>query len=89
MKLQVKVVPGASREEVAGWLGDTLKIRVKAPADRGQANRAVCRLLSQTLAIPLRDIHIRAGGGSARKTIEIEGIDGERARTRLASAVDT
>ena len=44
MELEVKVVPGASRSEVTGWLGDSLKIRVAAPPERGKANAAVVRM---------------------------------------------
>lgn len=41
MKLVLKVIPGASREGIAGWLGDTLKVRVTALPEGGKANRAV------------------------------------------------
>lgn len=39
VRLKVKVVPGASRPGVAGWLGDALKIRVAAPRRRGAPTR--------------------------------------------------
>ncbi len=41
MKLDLKVVPKSSRDCIAGWLGDALKVRVRAPAERGKANAAV------------------------------------------------
>ena len=46
IRLQLKVVPGSSKDEVAGWLGDALKVRVGAPAERGRANAAVEKLVA-------------------------------------------
>ena len=45
VEFSVKVVPGGSRDEIAGMLGDALKIKVSAQAEGGKANRAVCELL--------------------------------------------
>jgi hypothetical protein len=30
-RLTVKVVPGSSRDQIIGWLGDALKVKVTAP----------------------------------------------------------
>jgi len=35
LRLALKVIPGSSREGLAGWLGDSLKVRVRVPAERG------------------------------------------------------
>lgn len=72
--LQLKVVPGASRENVAGWLGDVLKVRVRAPAERGKANAAVERLVAEALGVALNAVRITAGRTSPRKTLEISGL---------------
>ncbi|RUM94848.1 MAG: DUF167 domain-containing protein [Thiothrix sp.] len=72
--LRIKVVPGASRSEIAGWLNDRLKVRVAAVPENGKANRAVEDLLSKALGISSRQVHITAGTQSPRKTVEIEGL---------------
>jgi uncharacterized protein (TIGR00251 family) len=70
-KLEIKVVPGASRNQISGWLGDRLKIRVQAPPESGKANKAVQKLLAKELGISPRDITITSGTSSPLKTLEI------------------
>jgi uncharacterized protein len=67
--IAIKVVPGASRSEVAGPLGGRLKLRVAAPPERGKANDAVVRLLRAWLGV--RDVEIVAGRGSSEKTVRV------------------
>ena len=73
-RLEVKVVPGASRTEVSGWLGQCLKVKVAAAPEKGKANQAVIRLLAETLAIKESAITIVSGAASQRKAIEIIGF---------------
>jgi len=84
VKLQVKVVPSSSRDSIAGWLDDTLKIKVKAPPEKGKANKAVVRLLEKTLELTKGSINITGGTTSARKTLEIECEDDITIRKKLA-----
>lgn len=72
--IRIKVVPGASKSEISGWLGDSLKIRVSAAPEKGKANRAVVDLLSESLGIPSRNVRIKSGSQSSRKTVEIDGL---------------
>lgn len=81
--LQVKVVPGAARTEIAGWLGHRLKLRVHQPADRGQANAAVIALIAQQLALSPADVRISRGAATPVKTLIIDGLDAATLRDRL------
>ncbi len=49
VRLKVKVVLGSSRDKIAGWLGDALKIKVMAPPEEGRANEAVVEMLAETV----------------------------------------
>lgn len=80
MRLPIKVVPSSSRDCIAGWLGEALKVRVRAPAERGRANVSVEKLLSDALGVPVR---IVKGQASTRKTVEIPGISLEQLRQKL------
>lgn len=84
MKLIIKVVPGASKTEIVGWMGERLKIRVAAPPEKGKANRAVERLLSESLGISAHGVRLEAGATSQWKVVEIEGLSREQVIGRLS-----
>ena len=83
VRIALKVVPGASRAGVVGWLGERLKVRVTAPAQGGKANAAVIALLADVLDVPRDAVTIVAGGGSPQKTVEIRTLSAARVRQRL------
>ncbi len=85
IEITVKVVPGASRDRIAGELGDALKIRVSAPPEKGKANAAVAKLLARALGVRVKDVSIVRGATSPRKTLLVTGIAAEDAAKMLGS----
>jgi uncharacterized protein YggU (UPF0235/DUF167 family) len=83
----VKVVPRSACDEVAGWVGGALKVRVRAVPEKGRANEAVERLLARELGLPKRAVRVVAGHTSQRKTVEADGVDGDELARRLARIV--
>lgn len=83
MRLQVKVVPGSSRAEVVGWLGDSLKVRVTDPPENGRANAAVLDLLARNMEMDPDRLSLIAGGGSSRKVVEIKDLEPDELKVRL------
>lgn len=83
--LAVKAVPGASRDRIAGVLGDCLKIAVAAAAEKGKANKAVTALLAEALHLPEADVEILSGQTNPRKEFLLRGLSAEEARRRLAN----
>lgn len=71
MQLNLKVIPGAARNQVVGWLDDTLKVKVTSVAEKGKANKAVINLLADHLGIAKNHIVIISGHSAPLKTIEI------------------
>ena len=84
-KIKVKIVPGASNSGIVGWLGDTLKVRVSAPPEKGKANAAIVALISNVLHIPEGNIHIVSGRNSQRKMLEIHDLSHDEILQRLAN----
>ena len=74
-KINVKVVPSSSRNLIVGWLGESLKIKVKAPPERGKANAAVIGLLASKLDIDKELIEVVSGQSSPSKVLSIHGLD--------------
>ncbi len=70
--VRVLVVPGASRTEIKGRHGDSIKVRVAAPPEGGRANRAVVDLLQNVVG---GKAELVGGATSRRKVILIRGVD--------------
>ncbi len=83
--LAIKVVTGASRDEIRGMVGDRLKVRTSAPPEDGRANKAVCALLARALGIKKSRVTIESGFTSAEKTIRIEAVSADDVSNRLPS----
>lgn len=71
----VRVVPRASRSEVAGEHDGALRVRITAPPVEGAANRELIRLLAKTFKLPQNAIEIVSGSGSRKKIVRIRGAD--------------
>lgn len=81
--LELKVIPGAPRDEVSGWLGPVLKVKIHAPALDGRANDALLGFLARQLRVPRRAVTLLRGEKSRHKAVRIEGLDAPSVRQRL------
>jgi uncharacterized protein YggU (UPF0235/DUF167 family) len=81
--LAVKVVPGASRDRVAGPLGDCLKIATSAPPEKGKANAAVAAILAKALGLDRRAVTLAGGATNPRKEFFLQGLSAQEARRRM------
>lgn len=82
-RLKVKAVPGASRSEIVGRLGEALKLRVAAPPEGGKANREILELLAEKLGLPASGVTLVSGAASAAKVVALRGVTAEQAWARL------
>lgn len=82
--LELKIIPNAPRDEIAGWLGSVLKIKVHAPALEGRANDALLEFLADTLGVARRDVTLLRGDKSRHKVVRIAGLDLPAVHQRLA-----
>ena len=83
--IEVKIVPGSSRDQIVGPLGGALKVKVAAPPEGGKANRAVCDLLAGVLGVARNQVEVIAGLTTPRKRIVVRGISAAEAACRLSA----
>ena len=83
--LELKIIPNAPRDEIAGWLGGTLKVKVHAPALDGRANEALLDFLASQLDLPRRTLTLLHGEKSRRKVVRVDGLNSTELRRRLDS----
>lgn len=86
-RLTVRVLPRASRTEIAGVEGSSVRVRVTAPPANGAANDAVRRLLARALGCPPSAVEILRGHGGREKLVRIVGLAPAEVLARLARAV--
>lgn len=70
--LNLWVQPRASRNEIVGFEGDFLRIRVTAPPEGGKANRLCCRFLAEILGIAPSRIEIVSGHNARKKRLRVK-----------------
>lgn len=73
--VSVKVQPRASRNQIIGQTGESIKVHLNAPPVDGAANAACIELFSDILKLPKSSIHLLSGHKSRNKIIKIEGLD--------------
>jgi uncharacterized protein (TIGR00251 family) len=86
--LWIKAVPGSSRDQISGLLGDRLKIRVSAAPEDGKANRAICACLAKALHLRSSQVSVHSGQSHPEKILRITGLELEQLRNALAKTTD-
>ena len=65
--------PGAGRSEIVGEHGDSLKVRVAAPANEGKANAELVRFLAKTLGVSRSSVELISGEHNRDKAVAVSG----------------
>src|SRR6267378_1590910 len=78
VSVALRVTPRGGRDDIDGLetLADgrvVVKVRVRAIADGGEANRAVTELMARALGVPKARVRILSGATSRLKQIAVDG----------------
>ncbi len=78
ISVALRVTPRGGRDDIDGieTLSDgrsVVKVRVRAIADGGEANRAVTALLAKALGVPKARVRLVSGATSRLKQVAIDG----------------
>ena len=93
LRIVARVTPKSASDRVEGITGTAqgpaLKVRVRAVAEKGEANRAVEVVVARWLGVAKGRVSVAAGDKARVKTVEIAGDPLElqaRVKARLAEA---
>lgn len=81
--LRVRVQPRASKDEVAGWDGATLRVRVTAAPVDGEANQALLSLLARVFRVPRSAVTLVRGSHARDKLVSVQGCSLETLEARI------
>jgi hypothetical protein len=84
-RLSVKVRPGARKNEITGFAGGVLEIRVAAPPADNRANLELVAFLSQALGLSKSSVTILRGHTGRHKLVLIDGLSQDEVTKRLTS----
>ena len=79
----LRVQPRASRNAIAGVIGDAVKLAITAPPVDGKANQAVVEYLAELFDVAKSNIVIVSGESGRNKLIAVRGLSAEQVRKAL------
>lgn len=85
--LRVRVQPRVSSDEVVGWDGATLRVRVHAAPVDGEANQALLALLARAFRVPRSAVTLVRGSHARDKLIRVEGCSLQTLEARIKAGL--
>ncbi len=82
--LRVHVQPKASKSRVLGIHDARLKIAVASPPVDGKANKEVVRFVAKLLGIGKKDVELKSGLQSRKKSLIVTSVSFEEVKQRLS-----
>ena len=75
VRIKLHVHPGAKRNGISGFFGDSVKFDLQTPPVDGKANAALQKVLSKLLKCSKSSIILISGETSRDKVLEIRNMD--------------
>ena len=75
LRFAVRVVPRASKSEIAGEYDGALRIRIAAPPVDGAANTELTKTIANAFGVPVRAVEIVSGHSGKSKHVRVRGGD--------------
>jgi hypothetical protein len=79
----VRAQPRSGRSEIAGLMGDVLKVRLRAPPVDGAANEELVMLLARALGVPRSRVELLRGAAGRTKLLRAHGLSPQQTCERL------
>lgn len=75
VRIKLHVHPGAKRNGISGFFGDSIKFDLQTPPVDGKANAALLKILAKMLKCSKSSIDLVSGESSRDKILEIRGFN--------------
>lgn len=82
--IPVRVTPNCKKSCVSGLWGHSVKVRVAAPAEKGKANKELCRFMAAFLKTKRSNVSLHKGKSSRNKLLLVKGVEPENIRSLFA-----
>ena len=82
-KISLRVYPNGGRNEIVGFSGGILRIKISAPPSKGKANRELITFLSRLLGVGKGSVNIIKGHTTRNKVVAIDGLSRSEVVERL------
>ena len=70
--INIRLQPRASQNEIAGAIGEQLKVRLTAPPVDGQANLALLKLVAECCGVPRGQVTLLSGDTGRNKRVRVD-----------------
>jgi uncharacterized protein (TIGR00251 family) len=84
VRISIKVMPNAGRNEIIGLTDGIWRIKVAAAPEKGKANRELLSFLREVLGTKKDNLGVIKGQTSHIKVLQIEGLTEEEVFARLS-----
>ena len=75
VRIKLHVHPGAKRNGIAGFFGDSIKFDLQTPPVDGKANAALLKQFAKLIDCPKSAVSIISGESSRDKVLEIRTVN--------------
>ena len=75
IRINVRVTPRASKNQIIGRRGDNLAVKLTSPPVEGRANKDLVKFLAKILGVSPSSVRIMKGETSQYKVIFVNGLD--------------
>jgi len=76
--IDLKVIPGASKNEIIGLRDGRLCVKIAAQPEDGKANACLCGFFAKMFGCAKRDVVVVKGEKSRLKTVALPTVCGEK-----------
>lgn len=81
--LAIRLTPNSSKDEIAGYCDEYVKIKISAPPNENKANKKLVSFLSDCFKLSKSNVELISGDKSRLKRVLLKNIDEEKVKQKI------